>query len=81
MYNLNKSLHMKVLFYLGSYYIDSPQSMAIIKVTPVQGLVNTSIEFVQAMPVYGEYVDPQDITMQVLWDNLKTFINNLSTES
>lgn len=71
---------MKVLLYLGSYYIDSPQSMAILKITPTSA-VNTSIEFVQDMPVYGEYVDPQDITMQVLWDNLKMFINNLSTES
>lgn len=71
---------MNISYYMGSYYVRSKEFSAIFKVT-VTNTVVTSIEIVDNMPVFGEYVDPQDVVMQAVWDNFKVFIEKLSTEA
>ena len=59
----------------GSYYLNTLG--AILKMTQVSGTLITEIEIVQTMPEHGDDLDPNDILVQAMLDNLANFVTIL----
>jgi hypothetical protein len=59
----------------GSYYLNTLG--AILKLTQVAGTLITEIEIVETMPEHGDELDPNDVLVQALLDNLQNFVSIL----
>ncbi len=70
--------NMEVKYHFGSYYITHPAYNYVFKITQMLDGVST-IEVVNDFPKYGEYIDPNDIIVIGIMENLKNFIAKLSS--
>lgn len=69
---------MIVKYYFGSYYIIHPAYSYVFKITQMLDGVS-SIEVATSLPVYGEDIDPTDIVIVGVMDNLKAFVAKLTS--
>jgi hypothetical protein len=67
-----------IIYYQGSYYIQSDRYKGVFKVTTSINEV-TTIEIVPVMPAYnyGEFVDIHDVVIDSIYENLIQFIKKL----
>jgi hypothetical protein len=69
---------MIVKYYFGSYYVIHPAYSYVFKITQMLDGA-TSIQMVVSLPVYGEDIDPNDIIVIGVMDNLKAFVAKLTS--
>ena len=70
--------NMEVKYHFGSYYITHPEYNYVFKITQMLDGVS-SIEVVTDFPKYAEYIDPNDIIVMGIMDNLKAFVAKLTS--